>query len=395
MVHAVGALSCNNLQFNQGHSVRAAELYVSAMSYYPYVMGQASTILQIQASVLMILYALQCPSAEEISTTVSSIIPFCTATIAEIRRHTSYNGSDDSPEVATSTGEFFTESLFITCYMLNEIIVSGWDRPVSAAYKAIDDDMFTISNEVPSLSTSNTALSHLFRLRKIQADIRRYWHQTQEAESEEVHRDDLLKSALDTWRKDIPRYGLEGAPCTYLHPLWMANLYDYSVIILMQEKRHRLKFKDIEDVLCAIVEVCLNFRQLQEEGQVMCYTWSALVFQFRAGVMLLYIFWVTPREQRFMQQALEALEACLKTIDQFADRWHDATPYKNALDFLVQRAPWIPKVFTQQQWVNWDLQKMDDCLARLKKQYLHKGVLEMIEDMIYRRPVEDHDKTLL
>lgn len=111
--------------------------------------------------------------------------------------------------------------------------------------------------------------------------------------------------------------------------------------------------------------------------------------------MLLYIFWVTPREQRFMQQALEALEACLKTIDQFADRWHDATPYKNALDFLVQRAPWIPKVFTQQQWVNWDLQKMDDCLARLKKQYLHKGVLEMIEDMIYRRPVEDHDKTLL
>jgi hypothetical protein len=97
-----------------------------------------------------------------------------------------------------------------------------------------------------------------------------------ESESGEVPQDDLLKKALDAWRKDIPRYGLEGGPCTYLHPLWMANLYDYSVIILMQEKRDRLKCKDIEDVLCAIVEVCLNFRQLQEDGQVMCYTWSAV-----------------------------------------------------------------------------------------------------------------------
>jgi hypothetical protein len=141
MVYAVGALSCNNFHFNEGHIERAAELNTLALSYYLYVMEHPSIILQIQASVLMILYALHCPSAEEISTTVSSIIPFCTATIAEIRRHTSVDNNSSDMGVSTCTGEFFTESLFITCYMLNEIIVSGWDRPVSAAYKAIDDDV--------------------------------------------------------------------------------------------------------------------------------------------------------------------------------------------------------------------------------------------------------------
>ncbi|RHZ45300.1 putative DNA repair protein Dds20/Mei5 [Aspergillus thermomutatus] len=385
MVYAVGALSCNHFQFNEGHFERAAELNTIALSYYPYVMEHSSTILQIQASVLMILYALHCPSAEEISTTVSSIIPFCTATIAEIRRHTFVDKSGNDLGVSTCTGEFFTESLFITCYMLNEIIVSGWDRPVSAAYKAIDDDMLTISNGVPSSSTSNTALSHLFRLRKIQANIRRYLEdESEQTKSGEVPRDDLLKKALDTWRKDIPRYGLEGGPCTYLHPLWMANLYDYSIIILMQEKRDRLKCKDIEDVLCAIVEVCLNFRQLQEDGQVMCYTWSALVFQFRAGVMLLYLFWVTVREERFIRQALEALEACLKTIAHFADRWKDAVPYKTALYFLIERANWISKEFVQRQGIGCSVQEMERCWVQLKKQYLHKAVLGMIEDMIYK-----------
>ena len=140
MVLAIGALSCNVLQPSQDHSAHAADLYTAAMAYYPYVMGHESAILQIQASILMILYALQCPSAEEISTAVSSIVPFCTATVADMRKHAASGNGGDLGR-AGGPGEILTETLFITCFMLNEIVVSGWDRPVSASYRAIDDDV--------------------------------------------------------------------------------------------------------------------------------------------------------------------------------------------------------------------------------------------------------------
>ncbi|PLN80665.1 hypothetical protein BDW42DRAFT_201207 [Aspergillus taichungensis] len=210
MVLAIGALSCNVLQPSQGHSAHAADLYTAAMAYYPYVMGHESAILQIQASILMVLYALQCPSAEEISTAVSSIVPFCTATVADLRKHAASGNGDDQGH-AGGPGEVLTETLFITCFMLNEIVVSGWDRPVSASYRAIDDDVYSLRNEVPSSSSTSTALRHLFRLRKIQADIRRQWR---EESGQPRPNDTMLKSALDTWRNEIPRYGVEEAPST-------------------------------------------------------------------------------------------------------------------------------------------------------------------------------------
>lgn len=140
MVHAIGALLQHGLHPNQGYAARAADIYTSAMAYYPHVMSHSSAILQIKASILMILYSLHCPSSEEIAVTVSSIVPFCAATMSELRKQSS-NGGDDQDETGASMGETLTEPLFITCYMLNEIIISGWDRPVSATYRAIDDDV--------------------------------------------------------------------------------------------------------------------------------------------------------------------------------------------------------------------------------------------------------------
>ncbi|KAL4895711.1 hypothetical protein BDV59DRAFT_199699 [Aspergillus ambiguus] len=376
MVYAVGALSCNVFQPNHGHAMRAAEFYTSALVYYPFVMEHPSTILQIQASIFMILYALQCPSAEEIATTVSSIVPFCIASMAEIRKH----AYSDPPTPAIGADGILTESLFITCYMLNEIVVSGWERPVSAAYKAIDDDIHTLGNEVPCSSDTSKALRHLFKLRKIQSNIRRHWEESPPQQDSS----DSLRSELAAWREEIPRYGIDESPDTYLHPLWMANLYDYSIIILMQEKRHRLQNEDIEDILSASVEVCLTFRRLQEEGQVMCYTWSALVFQFRSGIMLLYMFWVAPRDRKYAQQATDALRSCANTLLHFADRWPDAIPYARVFEYLLRRGTWLEDDTTYISNHPCAANELDNFLSQLKKQYIHKAVLEMIEDMIYQ-----------
>jgi hypothetical protein len=138
MVYAIGASLCNNIQRDPSHLVRAKEFYASAMRYYPYVVAHSSMVLQIQASLFMILYAMHSPSSEEITTSVSSVVPFCTASMTEIRKYVSICGDNGS---MTESGEALSENMFISCYMLNEIIVSGWDRPVSAAYRVIDDDV--------------------------------------------------------------------------------------------------------------------------------------------------------------------------------------------------------------------------------------------------------------
>ncbi|KAJ5551766.1 hypothetical protein N7461_006464 [Penicillium sp. DV-2018c] len=138
MVYAIGASLCNNIQRDPSHLARAKEFYASAMRYYPHVVVHPSMVLQIQASLFIILYAMHCPSSEEIATSVSSVVPFCTASMTEMRKHVSIR-SDNG--LITESGEVLSENMFITCYMLNEIIVSGWDRPASAVYRVIDDDV--------------------------------------------------------------------------------------------------------------------------------------------------------------------------------------------------------------------------------------------------------------
>lgn len=138
MVYAIGASLSSIMQRDASDSARSTELYASAMRYYPHVVGHSSMVLQIQASLLRILYALHSPSSEDITAIVSSVLPLCAASMTEIRKHAFISLQNES---ATGADEVLSESLFITCYMLNEVIVSGWDRPVSAAYGAVDDDV--------------------------------------------------------------------------------------------------------------------------------------------------------------------------------------------------------------------------------------------------------------
>lgn len=56
----------------------------------------------------------------------------------------------------------------------------------------------------------------------------------------------------------------------------MTKLYDYSILILMEEKRNFLDDEGIEDIFSAVAEVCMKYRDFQEEGHVLCFTWSAV-----------------------------------------------------------------------------------------------------------------------
>ena len=148
MVYAIGASLCSIMHKDPSHSERSKELYASAMRYYPHVVGHHSMVLQVQASLLLIVYALHSPSSDEIATSVSSIAPFCVAAMTEIRK---YARASRDGEVTAATGEVLTENMFIACFMLNVIIASGWDRPISDAYQAVEDDVSYLPNSLSSL----------------------------------------------------------------------------------------------------------------------------------------------------------------------------------------------------------------------------------------------------
>jgi hypothetical protein len=137
--------------------------------------------------------------------------------------------------------------------------------------------MCTLGDIIQPPVNTNPALSHLFRLRKIQANIRRSLERSrwQLGERKDAF-SSSLKLALDVWRQDIPRYGMVDVSCGYYHPNWMAKLYDYSILILMEDKHNFLDHEGTKEIFAAVVEVCMKYRRLQEEGHVLCFTWSAV-----------------------------------------------------------------------------------------------------------------------
>jgi len=137
MVYAVGALFYSALQRDPTHLAASKSLYNAAMAHYPLDLSQPSMMLRTQASLLMILYALHSPSSKDISAVVSSAILYCTAAVSDLQKKpyliTSGDDTENNEEIISE------EQTFMACYMLHEIISGGWERPISASYKSLDD----------------------------------------------------------------------------------------------------------------------------------------------------------------------------------------------------------------------------------------------------------------
>lgn len=78
----------------------------------------------------------------------------------------------------------------------------------------------------------------------------------------------------------------------------------------------------------------------------------------------------------------EAVDACLKNLACFAERWDDAIPYFKVFQFLHQKILQT----TGSSAMETDLPGLAEAeahLNHLKKKYLHRAILGMIEDMMY------------
>lgn len=103
--------------------------------------------------------------------------------------------------------------------------------------------------------------------------------------------------------------------------------------------------------------------------------------------MLLYLIWATRpvtgspvlHERNQTYHSPEAIEACMKTLTCFADRWDDAMPYLKVFNFLRQKTLWDDGSATEIPTI----EETEGHLEQLKKAHLHRAILGMIEDMLY------------
>lgn len=118
---------------------------------------------------------------------------------------------------------------------------------------------------------------------------------------------------------------------------------------------------------------------------------------------MLYIVWATTPmnnmrdQQRIRNNTQQATATCLANLAGFVDRWRDATPYMKVLEFLQQKIVWNTGIVNIQYGAPIVLEEAEVHLEQLRKSYLHRAVLGMIEDMMYRGlidqdPLEDVSK---
>jgi hypothetical protein len=109
--------------------------------------------------------------------------------------------------------------------------------------------------------------------------------------------------------------------------------------------------------------------------------------------MLLYIVWTTKlsdsrNQQHIRQTTQEAITTCASNLTGFVNRWTDAMPYMNVFGFLRQKVMWNDDTSTSECGTPVLLEEAELYLEQLKKSYLHRAVLGMIEDMIYSGSIQ-------
>lgn len=110
--------------------------------------------------------------------------------------------------------------------------------------------------------------------------------------------------------------------------------------------------------------------------------------------MLLYIVWMTKstadsRDQQAQQTAQEAISTCETNLNAFFHRWPDAMPYMRVFEFLQQMVGRAEGGIELESTTSVLLAEAELHLEQLKKKYLHRAVLAMIEEIMYGGRVQE------
>lgn len=91
------------------------------------------------------------------------------------------------------------------------------------------------------------------------------------------------------------------------------------------------------------------------------------------------------RNQHIRQTIEDAISTCAVNLAGFVHHWTDAMPYMHVLEFLRQEILQIGGPSPLGLAASISIEGVHLCLEQLMKNFLHRTVLGMIEDMIHGR----------
>ncbi|KAF6813221.1 binuclear zinc transcription factor [Colletotrichum sojae] len=400
---AVGALVGSSFRADCPHLLHASKTYEDAIqSHVCQVTGNPSPLLRTQASLLMLLYALHGPSVDPISDTVLLVLMNSSNLVNEVQHTPSQDLCQDFEQTRMLT--------LMSSHVLNELVASAWNCPPTFMFDVLDETIYKYATEIPPAKSETGFHGHLFQLRCIQSRIRHFNKKLQKLDAADPFRETCrfrLKDELSAWKQRIEPL-TNSSPkddLVYHEPGSLSKLYDYSLSILMQERPCMTGAEEVGYLVECCSEACCTFQWYQENNSVIYRTWTALMYQFRLGIMLLYCYAMTPplfRTASFTSpETISGLDSCRRTLERFSTRWPRALVFLQSYQLLAEavfEGPAFgqacssstmdsssPQSFCSSYALEGERKvRMQGYMTELRMQHVHQAVVNLMEEIVNR-----------
>ncbi|ETS78703.1 hypothetical protein PFICI_08556 [Pestalotiopsis fici W106-1] len=393
MVLSIGALLAQNSDPAPEHLESFKHLKDRALQKYEsHERSGWSALLRTQSSLLLTIQAMHMDSVGTMCDRASEAIKQCT--ITKLQRQSNQMPYNTPNDIQDEIQRQATRC----CYTIDVLISSSTDQMVTAD-RFLDEDLLDDDSTPGDASSPETTMrrlnheDHMFQLRRIQYRILKLVQKLEK----QAHRDhhpvpnlwrSQIRHRLDRWVDDIVMFsGSERTLDRFKSQTWLLKLANYATISLFPNPHLAVRSGDARHLVTAACQVLVTFRRFRVREHLSCYTWTALIHQFQAGVIMLYCLWATPTHQQLSlydrRSVCRALFACSATLVDYANKWTSAHVFQNVFDLLTEEIPISEYGDPMQQWTF----SPDSCteLLRLSRELerlqVQRKVVSLLRDM--------------
>ncbi|KAI0473451.1 hypothetical protein GGR56DRAFT_531998 [Xylariaceae sp. FL0804] len=371
MVLSIGSLLAQNSDPAPEHLEAFKHLKDRALeTYNSYGTAGWSPVVKTQSLLLLTVQAMHLDSVSTLRDRASDAIRQCTT--ANLQGQSNRPAFHPLREIEAEIRRQATRC----CFTIDILISTSTNQGVSFTERLLDEETLDddAAGEGSSHGSSQRTLNHedhMFQLRRIQNRTLKMVQKLEARAARDRHPVPNLwrsrvRHELDRWSDDVAALsaGSEEPQDRFRSQMWLLKLANYARISLYPNPHLAVRSGDAKHLVSAACQVLVAFRRFRIKDHLTCHTWTALVHQFQAGVVLLYCVWATPTH---LQRALydgravcQALFACSATLVDFyaAHRWgasfgnatHPARVLRNVFDLLTREVPVSEFGDPTQQW---------------------------------------------
>ncbi|KAF4886545.1 Positive regulator of purine utilization [Colletotrichum fructicola] len=374
MVLSIGALLVHGSTPSSEHLDLSRASFQRAMAKYrSYEIQESSPILRTQSSLLLTVHAMHLDSVRDLFDCASESVKNCALSDLSYQRSrrkapsTQQHGIDDVVQKMVTR----------TCLVIDIIISNTMEHSLCSENSLMDDDNMSeldgsVSSEELRLgnpfefnsaapSPADVALEeHIFQLRRIQYRILKITRRLEHDAQREGHPVPNLwrswpRHDLDRWIHDIDSLSDSAErQRKFQSSAWLQKLANYTAISLFPNPYLAIRGGDSKHLVTAACSVLVSFRRFRVRDHTTCYTWTALLHQFQAGICVVFCLWATPTHQQMAlydrRPVCQALFACLATLIDFASKWSSAQVFRDVFELLMEAVPVVEFGDPSQSW---------------------------------------------